>query len=701
MSEYHVAHFDDALKIMKDAGVEPLDSPRSNHPALAHALAKDLIERMTLPEKAHMLSGHWNMLNGLLHGRVYNYDPIAGGGCRRLGIPPLLFSDGPRGVVMKSATCFPTSNLRAAAFDASLEEEIGEAIAKECIALGANYFAGVCVNLLRHPAWGRAQEAYGEDQFLTGQYGAALTRGLQKYGVISCPKHFYMNSIENLRFSVSADADEETLRDVYLYHFEDCFKAGAGSVMSAYNKVNGVFCGESKAVFDHLKALGFEGFSISDFVWGVHDGPESVKAGLDMEMPLMLRRGLSLIAAVKRGKLDEALLDARCENIIATMLRFQNVNRAQRFSKDVVCCEAHTALAQKAMEKGTVLLKNNGILPLLDTAGKIVLTGRFANEKVIGDHGSSSVHPPYVTTPYEAFSKVFKKTVLVTGDKLVEYSRATEDADVIVAVVGNDFRDEGEFVTNSNPKLVTGGDRKSLRLHKEDAELIHALKKLGKPLVVIFYSGSAVITNDWSDDADAILYAGYPGMEGANALAQIVAGKVNPSGKLPFTVAQKEADYPQFPYSDAKDQHVTYGYYHGYALFDKAGKKAEYPFGYGLSYTTFEYRDAKAKDLGNAISVSCKIKNTGARAGEEIMLVFVGSDIVGKPHKLLKGFSRVALEAHEETECAVTIAKETLRLYDRESGAMVIPENLTVYVGRNVEDAENIVLNVDWALRGV
>lgn len=695
MSVYHVAHFDEALKIMRDAGVEPLDSPKSNHPALARELAKDLIAKMTLREKAFMLSGHWHMVNGLLHRRVYNYDPIAGGGCRRLGIPPLLFSDGPRGVVMKSATCFPTSNLRAAAFDTALEEAIGEAIAKECIALGANYFAGVCINLLRHPSWGRAQEAYGEDQFLTGKYGAALTRGLQKYGVISCPKHFYMNSIENLRFSVSADADEETLRDVYLYHFEECFKAGAGSVMSAYNKVNGVYCGESKAVFDHLKTLGFEGFSISDFVWGVHDGPESVRAGLDVEMPLTLRRGLSLIAAVKRGTLDVSLLDERCENIIATMLRFQNVYRAQHFAKDVVCCKAHTALARTAMEKGAVLLKNNGVLPLRDPQSKIVLAGRFANEKVIGDHGSSSVHPPYVTTPYEGFSKVFPHTVLVTGDKLIDYSQATDDADVIVAVVGNDYRDEGEFVTNTNPKLVTGGDRKSLRLHKEDAALIHALKKLGKQLVVIFYAGSAVITNDWSADADAILYAGYPGMEGANAIADIVSGKVNPSGKLPFTVAQNENDYPPFPYSDEKGQHVTYGYYHGYALFDQTKKAVEYPFGFGLSYTSFAYRDAKAAATDDKIVVSCRIKNTGACAGEEVMLVFVGSNLPGKPHKLLKGFARVALQPGEEQICTVTIQKEDLRLYDKASATMTIPEDVTIYVGSNAADAENRSVKVN------
>jgi beta-glucosidase len=288
---------------------------------------------------------------------------------------------------------------------------------------------------------------------------------------------------------------------------------------------------------------------------------------------------------------------------------------------------------------------------------------------------------------------VYKNTVLLPGDKLT--GGEANDADVIVAVVGNDYRDEGEFVTNANPKLVTGGDRKSLRLHKEDADLIHALKQRGKPLVVIFYSGSAVITNDWADDADAILYAGYPGMEGANALADIVCGKVNPSGKLPFTVAQTEADYPPFPYSDAKNQHVAYGYYHGYALFEKAGKEAEYPFGFGLSYTTFAYGDASAKDLGGEIAVRCKIKNTGERAGEETVLVFAGSNLPGKPHKLLKGFARVALAPGEETVCTVTIAKEDLRLYDKATDSMAIPADVTIYVGRNAADAEKTVLRLN------
>ncbi len=694
MGKYQVKNFDEALVVMRVAGVEPITGPESNHVALARELADELIEQMTLKEKAYMLSGHWNTINGMLHGRVYNYDPIAGGGCKRLGIPPVLFSDGPRGVVMKNATCFPTSNVRAAAFDTEMEEEIGEAIAKECIALGANYFAGVCINLLRHPSWGRAQEAYGEDQFMTGKYGAALTKGLQKYGVISCPKHYYMNSIENLRFSASANADEETLRDVYLYHFEECFKAGAGSVMSAYNKVNGTYCGENKDVFDHLEKLGFEGFSISDFIWGVHDGPESLRAGLDIEMPMTMKRGNKLIKAVQKGELDEKLLDEHCENIIATMLRFQNIYREQKVDKKAVCSKEHRKLALKAMEKGAVLLKNDGCLPIRNFNAKLALVGRFADEKVIGDHGSSMVHPPYIVTPFDGISRRYGNVSLAATNDIDACLDAAKDAEYVIAVLGNDYRDEGEFVANADPKLVVGGDRKSLRLHDDEVALIHALKQSGKPVIVVFYSGSAVITEEWAEDANAILYAGYPGMEGGHALAQILSGRVNPSGKLPFTVAKNELDYPYFPYSEEKDQSVDYGYYHGYALFEKEGIEPEYPFGFGLSYTTFAYSDAAAEDLGDSVRVCVKVENTGEVSGEEAVLVFIGSGISRKPHKLLKGFQRVALKPGEQKEVVIDIPKWDLRLYDREADAMCIPEQVTVYVGRDARDAENMVIQL-------
>lgn len=688
MSEYNVKNFGDALEVMKKEGVEPVTDQQSNHVELSRILADELIAQMSLKEKVHMLSGHWNVLNGMLHGRVYNYDPIAGGGCRRLGVPSVLFSDGPRGVVMGHSTCFPTSNSRAAAFDTELEEQVGEAIAKECIAQGANYYAGVCINLLRHPSWGRAQESYGEDQFLVGKYGAALTRGVQKYGVIACPKHFCLNSVENLRFSVSANVDEETLHDVYLWHFNECFKAGAGSVMSAYNKVNGTYCGENHEVFAHLKEMGFEGFSISDFIWGVHDGPESVRAGLDIEMPMTMKRGRSLIKAVSKGKLAEEQLDWHCENIIATLLRFQNIYREQHFDRSVICSNEHTALAKKACEEGTVLLKNDGCLPIRNTETKILLAGRFANEKVIGDHGSSSIHPPYVRTPYDGLHSIYPNVTLVNSNDAEQCRNAATGVDQIILVVGNDYEDEGEFVVKTKSGLVKGGDRTSLRLHDDEISLIREMKQCGKPLTVVFYSGSAVIIGEWADDADAILYAGYPGMEGGNALAEIISGRVNPSGKLPFTVAEKEDQYPSFPYSDEKNQNVEYGYYHGYALFEKENRKPEFPFGFGLSYTTFDYSDARAADEGTNIRVSCRVKNTGDCAGTETVLAFVGTGMEGKPHKLLKGFRRVELQPGEEKTCEIIVSKDDLRLYDKKTGAMTVPDHYTVYVGSNAEEAE-------------
>ncbi len=694
MADYNVTSFDMALAVMKQAGVEPIESQQSNHVALSETLADALIAQMTLKEKVHMLGGHWNVLNGLLHGRAYNYDPIAGGGCKRLGIPPILFSDGPRGVVMKKSTCFPTSNTRAASFDTELEHEIGEAIAKECIAQGANYFAGVCINLLRHPSWGRAQESYGEDQYLTGRFGAALTKGVQKYGVIACPKHFYMNSIENLRFSVSANADEETVRDVYLPHFAACFDAGAGSVMSAYNRVNGTYCGESKEVFDHLKTLGFNGFSISDFMWGVHDGAESLRAGLDIEMPFTLKRGGKLVRAVKRGKVTEALVDAHCRNIIATLLRFQNLYRAEKFETSAIASDAHTALARKALEEGAVLLKNNGCLPIRDTDTKVALVGRFANENVIGDHGSSSVHPPYVVTPYDGLKAVYPSLTLVGSNDPSACAKAARNADRVIAVLGNDYVDEGEFVVKTRSGMIKGGDRKSLRLHDDEVRLIRALKETGTPLTVVLYSGSALLIDEWEADADAILYAGYPGMEGGNALANLISGKVNPSGKLPFTVAQTESDYPFFPYTDEKDQSVQYDYYHGYALFDKEGKTPAYPFGFGLSYTSFTYADQAARDDGNAIVASCSVKNTGDIAGTETVLVFVGSGIGGKPKKLLKGFARVTLAPGEEKQCEIMIPKHDLRLYDKQTGTMAVPEHVAVYIGKNAADADGCCITL-------
>ena len=268
-----------------------------------------LMKEMTLKEKLRMLKGHAMKItakNFLKNGRFYNAEPYPAGGCERLKIPEVLFTDGPRGIVLRKSTCFPVSMLRGATFDDELEYRVGEAFAREASAGGANLFAGICINLLRNPMWGRAQETYGEDPFLLGKMGVALTRAMQDNGIIACPKHYALNSIEDLRFSVDARADERTLHEVYLPHFKKCIDAGAMSIMGAYNKVNGTYCCESKYLLTDIlrNKWGFEGFTISDFFFGIYDGARSLKAGLDIEMPYTFKYA-TLSNRLKKGDITE------------------------------------------------------------------------------------------------------------------------------------------------------------------------------------------------------------------------------------------------------------------------------------------------------------------------------------------------------------------------------------------------------------
>ncbi len=277
-------NFDTALRLYKK---EPTKEK-------LHEVSELLLKEMTIKEKIRILQGHAmgvTVKNFLSKGRFYNGEAYPAGGCKRLGIPPVMFTDGPRGIVMKKCTCFPVSMLRGAAFDDELEYRIGEVFAKEASALDANLFAGVCINLLRNPMWGRAQETYGEDPYLLGRMGAALTGAMQDNGIIACPKHYALNSIEDLRFSANAIADERTLHEVYLPHFKKCIDAGAMSIMGAYNKVNGTYaCENRKLLTDILRnQWGFDGFALSDFFYGIYDAVRSLKSGMDVEMPYLFR----------------------------------------------------------------------------------------------------------------------------------------------------------------------------------------------------------------------------------------------------------------------------------------------------------------------------------------------------------------------------------------------------------------------------
>ncbi len=663
-------------------------------------VAGKLLAEMTLKEKIKMMQGHAmgaTIKNTLTKGRYYNGEAYPAGGCKRLGVPPVLFTDGPRGIVMGKCTCFPVSMLRGATFDDELEYEIGQVMAKEASAFGANLYAGVCINLLRNPRWGRAQETYGEDPFLLGKMGVALTKAMQENGIIACPKHYALNSIEDLRFSVDAKADERTLHEVYLPHFKKCIDAGAMSIMGAYNKVNGTYACESKELLTDIlrDKWGFEGFALSDFVYGIYDAARSVKAGMDVEMPYTFRYAF-LNSKLKKGELCEADIDLCAKRVLKALIKTLPEYKTQ--PKSVILAKEHTELSRRVAGKGTVLIKNeNKALPIVN-GKKIAVVGRYANKKNVGDHGSSNVYSPYTITAFEGIKKRFgaESVVVYNGCDTEKAIEAVKGCDYIIACVGSDYKQEGEFLVNlgniKQKPAGKGGDRVDLRVPAEDVALIKALSETGKRLVVNVMGGSAYVIREWTDSADAILFSFYSGLEGGNALADIISGDVNPGGKLPFTIAENAEDYPSFLRIEDESREIDYGYYHGYTLFDKKGIEPQYPFGFGLSYTDFEITNEKVSQTEKAVEVAADIKNIGAVDGDEVLQIYVASENKEKdrPVKLLKGFKRVSLKAGESTTVKVGIDLEDIKFYNAEKGEWELDSSYTILAGTSSQNAKPV-----------
>lgn len=664
-----------------------------------YEVADLLLNEMTIGERIRLLQGHAlgvTAKNFLKNGRFYNGAAYPAGGCKRLGIPPVMFTDGPRGIVMKKCTCFPVSMLRGASFDDELEYRIGKVFAKEASALDANLFAGVCINLLRNPMWGRAQETYGEDPYLLGRMGVALTKAMQDNGIIACPKHYALNSIEDLRFSANATADERTLHEVYLPHFKKCIDAGAMSIMGAYNKVNGTYACENKELLTDIlhDKWGFDGFSLSDFFYGIYDAKRSLKAGMDMEMPYLFRYA-ALSYLLKKGDITEDDINKSAVRILRALI--STLPKYKKQDKSVILSKEHIALAREAATKGIVLLKNEDrVLPIAENK-KVAVVGRYANKRNTGDHGSSNVFSPYAVTPYDGMCNRFgKENVSVyNGSSCKEAMKASAKCDYIVVCVGSDWLQEGEFLVNlgnvkKKPK-GSGGDRADLRIPEEDVTLIKALSALGKKLIVNIMGGSAYVIKDWIDLADAVVMSFYSGLEGGNALADILSGDITPAGKLPFTIAQKAEDYPPFLHLGANDKNIEYGYYHGYTLFDKKGIEAHFPFGFGLSYTDFELGTLVCEKVSDIIKVKATIKNMGKVDGDEVLQVYVGSDNkdIDRPVKVLKGFKRVNVKSGETLTAEIDVLIDDIRFYNAENGSWELDESYTVYVGT---DSKNVTL---------
>ncbi len=671
--------------------------------------AQKIVDRLTLEEKVSLMGGNIDMqhltpemMAAMAEGMQgdenhYNVTPYAAGGLEEHGVPPMLFADGPRGVVCGNwkSTCFPVSMARGATFSPELEEKVGHCIGKEVRAYGGNLFAGVCINMPYNPGWGRSQETYGEETYQIGQMGAALVRGVQDEDVMACVKHYAFNDMENARFKCSVTCDQRTEQEVYLPHFKDCLDAGAASIMSSYNRYNGVHCGHHNYLLNQVlkKEWDFDGFVMSDFCWGVRDTVEAANGGQDMEMMWTKEFGERLVKAVEDGFVPEEKINQAALRIIRTILAFDKDHK--EYDMSVVGCAEHVAVAREVAEKGITLIKNEHVLPLAkaDTK-KIALIGKLANTEIIGDHGSSWVRPPYVVTPEEGLKKANENCEVIfnDGSDIESAKKLAKEADAVVFVVGYNHDDEGEFISEDQMENYTGavgGDRKeSLGLHKDEIELLQQVGPVNEKSVAVLAGGNMIMMTEWYDCVNAVIMAYYPGMEGGTALAEIIYGDVNPSGKLPYVVPYKESDLPHVDW-EATDQY--YEYYHGYTRLEKNGVKPLVPYGFGLSYTTFAITDPKAAVEGDNLVVSARVANTGAMDGDEVVQVYVGfeNSAVDRPVKQLRGFQRVSLKAGEEANVTITTPLEKLKWYNPvyrrwELEKMTYP----VYVGNSAADED-------------
>jgi len=674
-------------------------------------VASTFVAALTPEERLWCLDGDlptWAGL-GFLAEDGYHRATCNGAEVDRVGFPGIRFSDGPRGAVVGNATCFPVSMARGATWDPDLEERVGDAIGRELRAVGANLTGAVCVNLLRHPAWGRAQETYGEDPHHVGELGAALTRGLQRH-VMACVKHFACNSMENARFTVDIEVDEVALHEVYLPHFRRIIDEGAASVMSAYNSVNGDWCGHSRELLtDVLRGeWGFEGFVISDWVFGVRDAAASLTAGLDIEMPARMVRSQHLADALERGEVGWADVDRSVERVVATLLAFDAVLSAPAPSVEVLGLPDHRALAREVAARSVVLLRNEAVdgRPVLPFAAsdRVAVLGRLADTINVGDGGSSDVWDLECRTVLDGLRAVIDDVVHDDGTDPARAAEVAAGADVAVVVVGYTYLDEGEFIgdipevfgglfpAGDEPEVVErframaeqlplttkpqhlverprgfslGGDRTSLRLPDLDVALIRAVAAANPRTVVVIQAGSAVVATEWADAVPAIVQAWYGGSQAGPGLADVLQGEVNPSARLPFSVPTDEADLPAF---DKDATRFRYDRWHGWWHLGRSGTAAAFPFGFGLSYTTFAVGAGDATLADGVVTVRATVANTGPRDGADVVQVYAELPDPEAPPRLI-GFARVEVPAGGSAEAVVEVPVVRLATRDPDQHA--------------------------------
>ena len=642
-----------------------------------------LLKELTLEEKCALLSGA---------------ETFKTRGMPEHGIPQIWLSDGPHGLRKQAgesdhlglnpsvpATCFPTASAVANSWDAALGEEIGAALGEEAAAQEVSVVLGPGLNMKRNPLCGRSFEYFSEDPYLAGKLAAGYIRGIQSKGVAACPKHFAVNSQETRRMASDSIVDERTLREIYLTGFEIAVKEGhPRSIMSSYNLVNGTYANENKHLLMEILRgeWGFDGAVITDW-GGSNDHALGVKNGSTLEMPAPGGDSVrELLAAVESGKISESDIDARLSELLPLVFDTKAALDAAPREFDAA---AHHALARRAAEESLVLLKNEGSLLPLAAGAKVAVIGDFAKNPRYQGAGSSMVNSTQVDV---LLDKLINSELNVIGyqqgfdrhgkpDAALQKSACelATQADTVILCMGLDEIAESE-----------GLDRSNLRLAQNQLDLLQAVAAVNPKIVVVLYSGSVVET-PWLDNCQALLYAALGGQAGAGAVADALTGKVNPCGKLAETWPLAYADVPSAADFATRRKTVEYreGLYIGYRYFTTAEKAVRFPFGYGMSYTTFAYSDMAADEQG----VSLTVTNTGSVAGTEIVQLYVAKkdSELFRPVKELKGFARVTLAPDEKQRITITLDDKAFRFWNVKANRWEIEGGeYELLVGASVED---------------
>ena len=642
-----------------------------------------LLKELTLEEKCALLSGA---------------ETFKTRGMPQHGIPQIWLSDGPHGLRKQAgesdhlglnpsvpATCFPTASAVANSWDTALGEEIGAALGEEAAAQEVSVLLGPGLNMKRNPLCGRSFEYFSEDPYLAGKLAAGYIRGIQSKGVAACPKHFAVNSQETRRMASDSLVDERTLREIYLTGFEIAVKEGhPRSIMSSYNLVNGTYANENKHLLMEIlrDEWGFDGAVITDW-GGSNDHALGVKNGSTLEMPAPGGDSVrELLAAVESGKISESDIDARLSELLPLVFDTKAALDAAPRAFDAA---AHHALARRAAAESLVLLKNEGALLPLAAGTKVAVIGDFAKNPRYQGAGSSMVNSTQVD--------VLLDTLIDSELNVIGYQQGFDrhgkpdaalqksacelaaQANAVILCMGLDEIAESE-----------GLDRSNLHLAQNQVDLLQAVKAVNPKIVVVLYSGSVVET-PWLDNCQALLYAALGGQAGAGAVADALIGKVNPCGKLAETWPLTYADVPSAADFATRRKTVAYreGLYIGYRYFTTAEKAVRFPFGYGMSYTTFAYSDMAADEQG----VSLTVTNTGSVAGTEIVQLYVAkkNSELFRPARELKGFARVTLAPGEKQRITLTLDDKAFRFWNVKANRWEIEGGeYELLVGASVED---------------